>query len=96
MFYQKMGIISLQIMENHRKKKVFSIFVFRPFHVPINLCLFVLHLTLRDIPFSIWHFQRKVTAIASRKQILTSNMIMVPHLDLLNAPPHFAHTVASW
>ena len=26
---------------NHRKKKVFSIFVFRPFHVLINLHLFV-------------------------------------------------------
>jgi len=66
--------------ENHWKKKVFSILVFRPFHIPIKLCLFVLHLTLRDLPFSIWHFQGEVTAIAGRKQILTSNMVMMPHI----------------
>ena len=53
--------------------------VFRPFHVPINICLFVLHLTLRDLPFSIWHFRGEVTAIAGRKQILASNVVMVPH-----------------
>ena len=64
------------------EKSFFSIFVFLPFHVPINLCLFVLHLTLHDLPFSIWHFQGEVTAIAGRKQILTSNMVTVPHFDL--------------
>jgi len=60
-------------MKNHWKKKVFSI------HVPIKLCLFVLHLTLRDLSFPIWHFQGEVTAITGRKQILAGNMIMVPH-----------------
>jgi len=66
-------------MENHWDKKVFSVFVVRPFYVLINLCLFVLHLTLRDLPFSIWHFQGEVTAITGRKQILASNMVMMSH-----------------
>jgi len=66
-------------MENHWNKKVFSLFVFRPFHVLINLYLFVLHLTLRDLPFLIWHFQGEVTAITGRKQILACNMVMMSH-----------------
>ena len=66
-------------MKNHRKKKVFSILIFRPFHVPIKLCLFVLYLTLRDLSFPIWHFQCEVAAIAGRKQILPSNMVIMPH-----------------
>ena len=66
-------------MKNHRKKKVCSILIFRPFHIPIKLCLFVLYLTLRDLSFPIWHFQRKVAAIACRKQILAGNVVMMPH-----------------
>jgi len=61
------------------EENFFNIFVFRPFHVLINLCLFVLHLTLRDLTFSIWHFQGEVTAITGRKQILASNMVMMSH-----------------
>jgi len=60
-------------------EKGLSIFVFCLFHILINLCIFVLHLTLRDLPFSIWHFQRKVTAITGRIQILTSDMVMMSH-----------------
>jgi len=66
--------------EKPLEEKSFSILVFRPFHIPIKDCLFVLHLTLRDLPFSIWHFQGEVTAIAGRKQILAGNMVMMPHL----------------
>ena len=61
------------------KKKVFRVLVFRPFHIPIKLWLFVLYLILRDLSFPVWHFQGKVTAIAGRKQILAGNVIVVSH-----------------
>ena len=81
MFYHKVGVIRFQVVENNGKEKVFSIIVFRPLHVPVKLCLFVLYLTLcDDLSFPVRHFQGEVTFITCRKQILPGNVIVMPHL----------------